>query len=110
MKHNHATEATPEKGLTRLALSYPPPDDAPSDDDVAGSKRRLRPFLVIFFVFMSLIFVPFFAVTVRALYSHGDALSCYVVGCRPRSFAALYLGVCAAISIVGLIKSLARRP
>ena len=110
MEHRRNTDVPSEEELTRLALKYPPPDDAPSEGDVASSKRRARPFLIIFFCLMSALFIPMFAAELRTLRAHGDSLICRVSGCRPRSVAVVYLGVAGSLSIVGLIASFARRP
>jgi hypothetical protein len=95
--------------LTRLALKYPPPDDASLPAETNSSKSRVRPFLIWFFGLMSVLFTSISILAVLDFTAHGDHLLCRPGGCRPLSFQLAYSGLFALVAVVGFLLSLTRR-
>jgi hypothetical protein len=95
--------------LTRLALKYPPPDDASPQSETNSSRSRIRPFLIWFFGLMAVLFTSIFILAVLNFNAHGDHLLCRPGGCRPLSFQVAYSGVLALVAVAGLVLSLIKR-
>jgi hypothetical protein len=106
---NLAKEGIVEDELTRLALQYPPPDDAPTPHEVGSSALRSRPFFIAFFGLMTMLFLTLFVAVSRRLDAHGDKLICRAAGCRSLSTLVAVLGFLALLSAMALISSLIKR-
>ena len=107
----------PEQDLTKLALSYPPPDDAVLDsqmDDTnsATSDRsdgRRIPFLTPFLGVLALLLDTLFVSALGDFRTRGDHIICPAGGCRSFGVTLALLGLCAAVVSLAFVGSLANR-
>jgi hypothetical protein len=106
-----------DQDLTKLALSYPPPEDASPQSQADDSSSAISnlpagrqiPFLTPTLGVLAVLFDTLFFYALHDLQTRGDHIICRVTGCRSFAVSLVLLGLFAAVLSLVFMGSLINR-